>query len=182
MGELAHEYSTPIFLERNLFHEGTRSSGQLCSVTSKAVTLCEPLFSHTVGCFGEQQNPPVQIWMDLARLGETPARFAQLSFQGTVTKDKHSKVQGHEPIGLCGQHVLGPVKNDNKQSTTVTGSEVQYPEAREHGSKQKQLAELRIPSRSPLRCHTSCQRCHRAALVTKGHSFCSVLQRDFLFK
>lgn len=45
------------------------------------------------------------------REAELQQCFAQFS---SVTKDKPSKVQGHEPIGPGGQHVLGPEQNDNK--------------------------------------------------------------------
>lgn len=41
----------------------------------------------------------------LIKLGwvELQQYFIQFSFQYAATEDKHSKVQGHKPIGVCNQ-------------------------------------------------------------------------------
>lgn len=140
---------------------------QLCLVTSCSA-------SHTgLSSWRAAKSSCANNWENHGlREAELQQCFAQFSFQAADTKDKHSKVQGHEPT-----RAESSKKNDNKVQLSLGlkfNTQNQGNTALNKNNWQSYTFPLQVPSGV-----TCCQCWHRAARLTKAHSFCPALQRDF---
>lgn len=103
---------------------------------------------------------------------ELQQRFAQFGSQAADTKDKHSKVQGHEPTRAGARK-----KNDNKVQLSL-GLKFNTQNQGNTGLNKNNWQSYTFPLQVPSGV-TRCRCCHRAARLTEAHSFLSCFAEAF---